>query len=145
MATSTRLKGKQGFILSLKKGAAAAAQFGDDVKGFELEFEDKDDADLTFAEAAGGLGSDATLTLTAVTSFDAGSLFAYLWDNPGTDLVAVIGPWGNATPSTTKPHFTGTLNTGRKPGFSNEARTTEVGAEFEVELKFSTDVTKVTA
>lgn len=147
MTTSTRLRGNAKPVFTLKLGAGSATSYADDVKKWELSFDDKDDSDLTFAEAAAGLLKDATLKLTAVFSFDAGSLAAFLWDNAGQDLVVDFGPWGNATATATKPHFTGTAATDGPYGFSNEAKSPKdvTGAEFEVELKFSTALTKVTS
>lgn len=145
MATSSRLRGNSGLVLSIKKGAAAAASFADDVKSYELTSDDADDSDLTFAEAAAGLTAAFTLSVTAITSFDAGSLYAYLWDNAGSDVTIVVGPWGNATPTATKPHFQMAANLGRKPGISNEARTSTEGAEFTAEFAVQGDVTKLTS
>lgn len=145
MTVSTRLKGKEGLVLSItdKETTPVTTTF-DDAKSFELTGEDRDDSDLTFAEAAEGTGRQYTLSLTGITSFDEGSLWSYLWDNAGSTFDFVLGPKGNAVPSTDKPHFTFSA-TLVKPELSNEARTTEEGAEFEVELSVTTDVSKVTA
>lgn len=144
MAVSNRIYGNTGFIFSLKKGSASAVLF-DDVKSFELTNEPKDDSDLTFSEAASGLGVNWTLSVTAVASTDSGSLHAYLWDNAGSDVTVVLAPHGNATPSSTKPHFTLTAKIPSKPGLSNEASTGTSGASFDFELRGTSDVTKVTA
>jgi hypothetical protein len=145
MATSTRLRGKTGFHLSFKVGAAAAVILGDDVKSWELTSDEADDSDLTFYEAAQGLTAEYTLALTAITSFDALSLWSFLWSNPGVDIAVVVGPHGNAVASATKPHFSFLANTGRKPGLANEARTSNEGSEFEHELLVVGDVTKIVA
>jgi hypothetical protein len=145
MATSTRLRGNLLPVFTLKKGAAAAVSFADDLKTWELEPAEKDSGDLTFAEAAAGAGVDWAFNGTAIVSFDAGSLFGYLFDNAGSDVEVKFGPKGNATASATSPHFTGTATISLPPGFSNEARTTAEGAEFEFTLNFSTALTKVVA
>lgn len=145
MAVSTRLRGNQGLILTLKKGAATATSFADDVKKWELTPEDADSNDITFAEAMAGLAAKWTLKLTAITSADTTSLFAFLWDNAGQDVEVVLGPYGNATATPTKPHYKFTANLGLKPGLQNEARTEKTGAEFEKELEVIGDVLKVTA
>lgn len=147
MAVSTRLKGNGGFFFSLKKGSSSAVVF-DDVKTWDLAFEDKDAGDVTFAEAVAGIGQNPVLTGTAITSFDTTSLFKYLWDNAGAaDVVVTIGPKGNTTPSAAAPHLRFTASVAGKPGLNNEANADPngAGAEFEYTLNGSTDVTWVTA
>jgi len=147
MTTSSRLRGNANPVFTLKLGAGSATSYSDDIKSWELTWDDKDSDDLTFYEAAQGILQEATLKVTAVLSWDANSLAAYLWDQAGQDLLVVLGPWGNATPTATKPHFTGTAATKGRPPLQNEAKQSSdvTGAEFEIEFKFSTDVTKVTA
>lgn len=147
MATSGRIRGNINPIFTLKLGAAAAVSYSDDLKKVSLTSEDKDDSDLTFAEAAAGLAKDWTVTLTGVTSWDAGALYAYLWDNPGATWVLVYGPYGNATATATKPHYSITVTNSGKPGFEAEAKSPKdlTGVEFEHELFGTTDITKITA
>lgn len=145
MTTSSRLLGKVVPVFTLKGGdIAIATSFADDLKSFELSPEAKSDSDLTFAEAAQGAGNDWTLKVSTVVSFDAGSLFAACWDNAGLDLEVVIGPWGNAAPSATQPHFKFTA-AAAMPGLKNEARTSPEGAAVDIEFKGSTPVVKITA
>lgn len=142
MAVSTRLKGNGGLYFSLKKGASSAVIF-DDVKTWALTYEDKDAADVTFAEAKLGVGKNPVLTSNAITSFDTGSLYKYLWDNAGAqDVVVTIGPKGNVTPSANSPHFVFTATIPGKPEMNNEANADPngAGAEFEFVLNGSTDV-----
>lgn len=147
MATSTRLKGSTGLFLTFKLGAGSAVSYADDVKKFELTYDDKDSDDLTFAEAAAGLGYNATLKLTGIVSYDAGSLFALLTDQVGQTYTIEVGPWGNATATATKPHFKGDASWSTPPPLSNEAALAKdaKGAEFEFEISFSTNITKVTS
>jgi hypothetical protein len=145
MATSSRLKGKEGFYLSLKVGAGTAfVAGGDDTKSWEITSDDKDDSDLTFWEAAQGQVKDYTLKLTGIVSFDVASLWMFLWANPGADVEVKLGPKGNSVAAAGKPLLTFTANTGGKPVLQNEARTSNEGAEFEHELVASTDLTLVT-
>lgn len=142
MSTSTRLKGKEGFYLSLKNGTDTAyTKAGDDCKSWEITSDDRDDSDLTFWEAQQGQVKDYTLTLTGIVSFDADSLWMYLWNNPGAEVAVVLGPKGNAVHAAGKPVFTFTANTGGRPTLANEARTSNEGAEFEHELVASTELT----
>lgn len=141
MATSTRLKGKEGFYLSLKNGTSAAFLAGaDDCKEWEITSDDKDDSDLTFAEAQAGNVKVYTLKLTALVSFDPTSLWMYLWNNPGAEVNVILAPKGNTVTAAGKPLFTFIANTGGKPEVRNEARVSNEGAEFEHELKASTDL-----
>lgn len=134
MATGTRMRGNQGLYLTLKVGAGAAEDKSGDVKKWELTPEDGEDSDVTFEEALAGATAQWVLKLTSIISHTAGSLWQFLWTNPGVDVEFVLGPYGNAAPSVDKPHFTGTWTGARKPGLQNEARTTKEGSEFEVEL-----------
>lgn len=147
MAVPSRLRGNAKPVFTLKLGAGSATSYADDIKSWELTWEDKDDSDLTFAEAAAGILQEAHLKITALLSWDTDTLCSYLWDQAGIDLVVVLGPWGNATPTTTKPHFTGTAATVGRPPLANEAKSSSdvTGADFEIEFVFSTDVTKLTA
>lgn len=145
MTVSTRLKGNEGFHLTLKEGAGAATILGDDCKSYEVTSEDKDDSDLTFAEAKEGQTKVETLSLTGIVSFDVGSLWTYLWDNRGKTVAVVIAPKGNPAPAAGKPHFTGTGKLNGRPMFGNEARTSQEGAEFTYELALDGELAKVTA
>jgi hypothetical protein len=137
MPTSSRLRGNLNPVFTIKVGAGTATSYSDDLKGVELTSEEGDEGDLTFAEAAAGLASAHSLNLTGIVSFDAGALYGFLWDNPGKDVDIVYGPYGNATATATKPHFTMTVNTGRLPGFGTTARTSKEGAEFTHELRLN--------
>lgn len=142
--TAGRLRGNQGLILTLKVGAGAVTDVAATVKEWELIPEDGEDSDLTFEEAMAGEGAQWTLKGKAIVSFEAGSLWQYQWANAGADALYVLGPAGNAVPSATKPHFTGTLSIGKKPGLGNQARTSKEGAEYEFEFKGVDEPTKVT-
>ena len=145
--TSKRLRGNADPVFTLKLGAAPAVPMNEDLKTSELTWEDKDDSDLTFSEAAAGLLQDGTLTLTAVASTDEESFWRWCWDHPGQDVVVVWGPHGNAVPTADQPHFTGTASTAGKPELKNEAKSPKdkTGSEFEIEFVFSTDVELVDA
>ena len=143
MAVSTRLRGNGGLFFSLKNGASSAINFQDDVKTWNITYEDKDSGDLTFTEAQSGITQNVVITGTAISSFDAGSLFKYLWDTAGSQALAVtVGPKGNPTPSATQPHFKFTASNPGKPELSNEASNdpNAAGAEFEFTLTGSTDI-----
>lgn len=146
MTTSSRLRGKEGFYLSIKAGSAAAfIAGGDDTKAWEITQEDRDDADLTFWEAAQGQITDPLLKLTSIISFDDTSLWSYLFANPGAEVIVTLGPKGNAVAAAGKPLFRFTGNLGGKPPLQNEARTTNEGAEFEYEIKGSSDLEMIKA
>lgn len=146
MATSSRLRGNVLPIFTLKIGAAAAASYADDTKKFQLKNADKDAKDLTFYEASEGVAQDFTLTVTCLVSFDATALYGFAWTNKGTEVTIVYGPYGNAVPTATKPHFTltATIST---PEFSTEAKPTSdaTGAETEIVFKGTSTVTVLKA
>jgi hypothetical protein len=144
MATSTRVRGNVNPIFTLKIGSTAVASYADDLKKVALTSDDKDDSDLTFWEAAQGASKDYTLEATAITSFDAGSLWKYLWANAGSEASVVYGPKGNAVPTAIAPHFAFNVSLAR-PDIELEASLDGTGAEFEVKLKCSTDITMLIA
>jgi hypothetical protein len=67
------------------------------------------DADfITFADAAAGGARQYNLEITMVQDAVAGSLWDLMFTAPGTEIDYTIAPYGNAVPSPTQPHFTGT-------------------------------------
>lgn len=113
-----------------------AVDYSNNIKEVTLEGEDKDDSDLTFAEAASGDVKDYAVTLKSIASTAVGSLWRYLWDNPGGEFPFVYGPHGNAVPTEDKPHFLMTLKAdGRPTPPNNTARRTKDRGEFEATLQ----------
>ena len=147
MSTPTRLKGNQGFYLSLQEDEETAIVFSDDVRSFELSYKDKDDSDLTFTEAASGLGQFAELKLTSLVSFDTASLWQFAFTNPGATVSVVLAPFGNAVASSTQPQLTFDATMPGKPGISNEAILTAKakGQTYDLVLTGVTEVTQKTS
>lgn len=145
MATSTRLRGNEGLLFKLKIGAGTSTNYGDDIKVWAIEADDADDSNLTFYDAQQGLVKEYTVTVTAVVSNATGSLYEYLWANPGaTFSELLIAPHGNTTATTTQPHYTMVATATGKPVFEHEAGV-DNQAEFEYEFKVQGDLSKVTA
>jgi hypothetical protein len=142
MATSTRVRGNVDPIFTIKMGNGTATSYSDDLKKISLTSDDKDDKDLTFWEASQGASKDYTLELTGIVSFDTGSLWKFLWANAGTEALVEYGPKGNATATAAAPHFTFSVTLARAD-IEVEASLDGTGAEFDVELKATTDVTMV--
>lgn len=117
---STGIKGA-GAVFTTQLGVAVAADHADDLKAIRITSEDRDDADLTFAEAAEGDLKDFQLVVTALQSTQAGSLWRELWDNPGAEFDVVYGPHGNLVPSDAQPHFLFTVKSTGKPEVGGEA------------------------
>lgn len=70
----------------------------------------KADSDFTsFADAAAGGALEWALEATCAQDLATGSLWRYLWDNPGTTVSVKVAPEGNATASATQPHYTGNV------------------------------------
>jgi hypothetical protein len=78
---------------------------------------DADSVELTIGDAPGdvrtfcevSVGQEWKLSLSGVTSGDTGSLYRLLYANYGTEVAFTIAPGGNATATTTNPHYTGTV------------------------------------
>lgn len=131
------LKGNSGIFCTWKlaEGATAAVEYDTDLKKVEITSEDKDDSDLTFAEAALGDLKDFTLAITALQRTVTGSLWRFLWDNPGAEIDIVYGPSGNAAATEAKPHFAMRVKNGGKPTVGGEARKTKDRYSFDHELE----------
>lgn len=101
MATSTRIKATN---ISFKIGAT---EYSCDANLVELTLGDASGDVQTFCEVRPG--GEWKLQLDGVTSGDAASLYRILWANFGTEVAFTIAPSGNATASTSQPHYTGTV------------------------------------
>lgn len=139
-APSERLRGNSGLFLTMQIDSETAFAADGDVKSCEITSDDKDDSDLTFAEAAQGDTKDYNVELTAIQSTATGSLWRLLWENPGQEFACVYGPHGNATATAEKPHFLFTAKSDGRPGLGGEARRTKEGQEFEYVLAVTSDI-----
>jgi hypothetical protein len=101
MATSTRIKATN---IVFKIGTV---DFSCDTNLVELTLNDAPGDVQTFCEVR--TGGEWKLQLDGVTSGDVASLYRLLWANFGTTVAFVIAPNGNATASTTQPHYTGSV------------------------------------
>lgn len=104
------------------------------------------DADfVSFADAAAGGAREYRLALTFV---QLASLWKLTWENAGDQVNVVVRPFGNATPTVSQPHFSGTVTItepdgdfiGGEADASSTARLTN-----EVEWVFTAKPTRVTA
>ena len=101
MPASTRIKATNiNFLIG-------TVEYNCDTNLVELTLGDAPGDVQTFCEVrTGGLWS---LQLDGITSGDTASLYRLLWANYGTEVAFTIKPNGNATASTTQPHYTGTV------------------------------------
>ena len=69
------------------------------------------DSDFTsFADAAAGGAREYRLAITFRQDLSAtGVMWRYIWASAGTTMAVKVNPYGNATASTTEPHFTGNV------------------------------------
>ena len=93
-----------------------AIEYKTDMTNLVLNNEEADSDATTFADVGAGGALQWFIEGSAISDFGTGSLWNYVWANSGTAAVAfVYKPYGNATASATKPHFTGTLTVPAKP------------------------------
>lgn len=93
-----------------------------DATKVELDNEDADSSGATtFEDAALGGGRQFFFTVGAVQSTALTSFWTYLWENTGEEVPFTYAPHGNAAPSESQPHFTGTVKIGPKPKLGGEA------------------------
>jgi hypothetical protein len=84
----------------------------------------------TFCETR--VGGEWALTLDGITSGDSTSLYQVLWTNFGSTATFTIAPNGNASPSSSEPHYEGTVVFDQLPPLnltSNEVSTFSVTLE----------------
>lgn len=135
MTTSTGIRGNEDIVAKFTLDPNPAIDFHGDIKNVEIEHADKDDADLTFEEAASGDTQDSIVKVTAISSLDPTSFWRWCWDNAGAEVEFVWGPRGNAVPTEDKPHFEMIVKIPGKPGISQEAKRTKERGDFEIELE----------
>lgn len=106
-----------------------------------LQNEEADEDAVTFAELAAGSANQWFFEITATSDYGSTSFWSLLWDNAGSSVAYVFKPYGNATPTTAQPHFTGNVTITSKPpigGTANEVFT------FEIRLDCDEEPTRVT-
>lgn len=117
---ANRIKGKN---LTL---TVDGEEFNLDGTSVVLDSEDADQDDVTFAEYSEGGGAPKQqwfFTLSALANYDASSFWSMLWDahTAGAEIAYVFKPYGNASPTTTQPHFTGEVTVPKKPPVGGNA------------------------
>jgi hypothetical protein len=101
MAASTRIKA-QNILFEI-----AGTNYACDANMVSLTLEDAPGDVQTFCETR--VGGQWTLELEGITSGDATSLYRVLWDNFGETGTFTIAPYGNEDPSSSQPHYQGTV------------------------------------
>jgi hypothetical protein len=101
MAASTRITARN---IIFKFGST---DYACDATLVSLELGDAPGDVQTFCEQR--VGGQWTLTLEGLTSGDSTSLYRILWTNFGSTAAFTIAPNGNATESTSQPHYKGTV------------------------------------
>lgn len=129
------VQGNQGLHLLID-----SEEYSGNVKSHRITNEDKDDADLTFLEAQEGETKDYSLALTFLQAMAANALWRKLWDNPGGEWPVVYGPYGNAIPSASKPHFTFTVKANGRPEVGVEASRSKTRADAEYTLEITSPI-----
>ena len=116
------------------------------------------DSTITFCDAETGAASGQAwkLSITAVQSTDNGatdadkSLHTLIWEaaagSVDTEIPFVFAPHGNATPSQTQPHYTGTaiVKTGAYPAVGGSAGESSWTWDYTFDVKDNTIVRKET-
>lgn len=92
---------------------------------------------VSFADAASGGGRTYKLGLAFVQDAEAASLWDQVWSHAGEDVDVIVRPYGNAVPSATQPHFTGTVTISEPDGdlLGGEADPS-TSARFTVEVEW---------
>lgn len=110
MAASTRIKAHN-IVFDI-----AGTDYACDATMVDLVLQDAPGDVQTFCEQR--VGGEWQLTLEGIVSGDAASLYRVLWANFGTTAAFTIAPNGNALPSTSEPHYEGTVKFDQLPPLS---------------------------
>ena len=124
MAASTRIKA-QNIIFKI-----GATDYAFDANMVELTLGDAPGDVQTFCETR--VGGQWALQLDGITSGEATSLYRVLWDNFGTEVAFTVAPNGNATATSSEPHYEGTAVFNQLPPLSLMSNET---AKFSVTLE----------
>jgi hypothetical protein len=111
MATSTRIKAN---ALKLSIGGT---DYWADFSSVSLQSEDASSDVNTFYDASLGGRRDWFFTVSGVQSTETTSFWMAAWDDAGSEVAFIYAPHGNASPSSSQPHFTGTLRIPAKGAF----------------------------
>lgn len=126
MAASTRIKAHD---IVFKIGST---DYACDATMVDLVLGDAPGDVQTFCEQR--VGGQWTLTLEGITSGDSASLYRVLWANFGTTGTFTIAPNGNATASSSQPHYTGTVKFNQLPPLTlNTNETVTFSVDLEVD------------
>jgi hypothetical protein len=126
MAASTRIKAHD---IVFKIGTT---DYACDATMVDLVLGDAPGDVQTFCEQR--VGGQWTLTLEGITSGDSASLYRVLWANFGTTGTFTIAPNGNATASSSQPHYTGTVKFNQLPPLTlNTNETVTFSVDLEVD------------
>ncbi len=92
---------------------------------------------VSFADAAAGGARDYALAITLTQDAATGTLWSQIFDNAGSDVTYTVMPYGNETPTTAEPHFTGTCTIVEPDGdlIGGEANASNT-AKMTVEVEF---------
>lgn len=71
---------------------------------------------ISFADAAAGGTREYGLKLKFIQDATSASLWNKVWSAAGTDVPAVINPYGNVVASPAEPHFSGTVTISEPDG-----------------------------
>jgi hypothetical protein len=124
MAASTRIKA-QNIIFKI-----GSTDYACDANMVELTLGDAPGDVQTFCEVR--VGGEWALQLDGITSGDSASLYRILWDNFGSEVAFTIAPNGNATASSSQPHYEGVAIFNELPPLSLNSNET---ALFSVTLR----------
>lgn len=109
----------------------------------------KADSDfLTFADAAAGGARQYALNIVAAQDVATDTVWDKVWSAAGTTVTCIVAPYGNATPSTTQPHYSCEAVISEPDGdfLGGEAdESTTARFTFEVTWNLEGKPTKVTA
>jgi hypothetical protein len=129
MATSSRLKA-QNIIFKID-----TTNYAPDCENIELTLEDGPGDIRTFDEVR--VGGQWKLKLAGIYSQASTSLYQLLFTNFNTQVAFTLAPSGNASASTTQPHWTGTVIFDELPPISLQAGDV---SKFEVTLTVDASV-----
>lgn len=104
--SSPRIKANNVFF-ALNKATTVFTDFSWDCTMISVKSEDASNDQTTFYDASLGGAVDKYFEIELIQSMDSGSLWQYLYSNPGKELKFQYSPTGTLSVSSTYPGFTG--------------------------------------
>lgn len=117
----------------------SGTDYAPEIMEYELSHEPIEGDGLTFGDLASGEIDKGKLSITAKQSTDPSSLWMLIWQHAGETVTVTLSPHGNATPTPSEPHFTGSAVIGPRPKIGGKAGGK---TEYDYQVEWEAEINK---